>query len=201
MSVRRLFAWLVAAALTAATIALSRAPLTWSDGDTARLRLSWRMESGSVGGCRTPTAEELEALPVHMRNPNACIGTLASYVLTVSLDGRPLVTDTVEPPGIHGDRPLSVLEEFALPAGRHALEVRFDPTDAPAADPRPEPASEGAEAGEAAGTGGGAGTGETAELAHLRWEGTLLLAPRQVALIHLDHGTGTLVLKTSTGGP
>lgn len=152
----------VAVALTVLTAWGSKVPVTFSGDSTALLRLSWRVQGIATEECRTLTEEELARLPIHMRNPQACIGVIASYALEVRVDGTVLARDTVRPPGARGDRPLNVLREFSLPAGEHEVAVSFV-----AIFP------EGVEAPEEG-------------VRELSWEGPLHLEGRDVALLTLD---------------
>ena len=160
--VRVVLAAAAAVALTLAISAGSRIPVTFSEPDDALLRLSWRTRGITTEECRTLPQEELERLPVHMRNPQACIGLIAPYALTVSVDGTLLATDTVRPPGARGDRPLNVLREFPLPPGEHQVEVRFRAVFPEGVEPPDE------------------------GLRELSWEGSLRLGGRDVALVTLD---------------
>lgn len=163
----------VAVALTLGISAGSRVPVTFSEPDDALLRLSWRMRGITAEECRTLSEEELERLPVHMRNTQACIGVIASYALTVSVGGTLLATDTVRPPGARGDRPLNVLREFPLPPGEHRVEVRFRAVLPEGVEPPDE------------------------GLRELSWVGSLRLGGRDVALVTLNEAGRRLELRTA----
>ncbi len=117
--------------------AASRLPLSFRGGHDALLRLSWRIDGISMEECRTLTDEELGNLPVHMRNPRACIGRIAPYLLQVGIDGAMVVSDTVYPAGARGDRPIFVLQDLPLDPGPARVRVRFDPLLPPGARPGP----------------------------------------------------------------
>ena len=168
---RVLAAGILALLLTVATAALSRIPATFTPPTEAALRLSWRVEGAVVENCRQPTSEELAELPVHMRNPRACIGQIAPYLLSVRIDGAVLVTDTLEAAGARGDRPLTVLRDFSVAAGSHDLQVAFE-----ALLPQGAVVAEGSVTG-------------------LAWAGTVTLEPRDVALLTLDGSGGALELR------
>ncbi|MDT8342277.1 MAG: hypothetical protein RQ751_12255 [Longimicrobiales bacterium] len=161
-----------AALLAAALIAAgSRAPVTFSPADAALLRLSWRLPGVATEACRELSEEELARLPVHMRNPSACIGVIASYLLEVRLNGTLLASDTVAPPGARGDRPLNVLREYPLDPGDHRLDVTFRallPEDVPLPD-------------------GG--------VREVGWEGSVTVAPGDVALLALHPDRARLELR------
>ena len=116
---------------------LSRVPVGAGPAseDDAVIRLAWRLRAESEAtDCRRPTPEELAELPAHMRNPDACMGAGLAFHLAVSVDGREVVSDTLEPAGARGDRPVFVLREIPVPAGEHALAVTFRPLGDGAAD-------------------------------------------------------------------
>lgn len=103
----------------------------------AVLRLSWKTVGQKV---QIPLADDPD-MPAHMRAPGGAFQTvLLPYRLTVEVDGRTVLDRPVRPPGVHQDRPLSVLEELSLPPGPAELHVRFFPDgfEAPAESPRYE---------------------------------------------------------------
>lgn len=169
--VRVALATAVAVVLTLGISAGSRVPVTFSSADDALLRLSWRMRGITAQACRTLPQEELERLPVHMRNPEACIGVIASYTLDVSVDGRVLAADTVRPPGARGDRPLNVLREYPLAPGDHQVSVRFRALLPAGVEAPPE------------------------GIIEVAWEGSLRLGGRGVALVTLDEAGRMLVVR------
>ena len=115
------------AALTAALVlpiaALARAPYTPAGADAALLRLSWRLSAPAQERCRTRTAEELAALPAHMRTPEVCERHVARYLLVTRVGDAAPDTLALQGGGAKGDRPLFVLEERKLLPGRHAVHV------------------------------------------------------------------------------
>jgi len=108
---------------------LSRVPLRSGDAGDAALRFSWRLRGEEAATCRRPTPDELAGLPVHMRNPDACVGELTPFEFRVDLDQVTRVSRLVRPSGVRGDRPLFVYDELRVAPGRHRLSVRFGPQD------------------------------------------------------------------------
>jgi hypothetical protein len=116
---------LAIAALMLPFAALTRAPWTPPGASDAVLRFSWRMSITAKGECRPRTQAELDALPVHMRTPEACAPDTSTYVLITRLDrGRPDTLHLLRG-GVKGDRPLFVLEDRRLPPGHHLLSVQL----------------------------------------------------------------------------
>jgi hypothetical protein len=167
---RKVLGTLVAVGLTALTAALSQVPLDFSGGDHGILRLSWRNDGVTVEACRKRSEEELAKLPVHMRNPTACIGQIASYHLRVAVEGSVMVDDTLRPAGARGDRPVYVLEELLLEPGTYDVWVRYDallPTDAEVPP----------------------------GIVSLAWAGTFSPGPGDVMLVTLDEDSQVLVTR------
>jgi len=120
---------LVAVACAVVLGALSRQQIPNTGTPEAALRFSWRLRSEEVGDCRHPTEQEMEALPAHMRNPDACVGQVPDYRLLVRVNGEERFDDRVRASGARGDRPLFVYREIRLRPGTHDLQVRFTPED------------------------------------------------------------------------
>jgi hypothetical protein len=123
--VRRVVAVGLALGLAAVVGFLARAPLQGLNADRAALRFTWRLRGEEVVECRRPTEADLADLPVHMRNPDACVGDIPPFVLEVSVGGETRITRVVRPAGARGDRPLYVFEELWLEPGRYEIVVNF----------------------------------------------------------------------------
>ena len=161
---------LVAIGLTVLTAALSQVPLDFSGGDHGILRLSWRNDGVTVEACREHTEEELANLPIHMRNPMACIGQIASYHLRLEVDGGVMIDDTLRPAGARGDGPVYVLEELPMEPGTYQVDVRYEallPTDIEAPP----------------------------GIVSLSWTGTFSPSPGDVLLVTLDEDSQELVAR------
>jgi ferredoxin len=120
----------VAVALSSALLVLVALGSRWPQGavpDHAVLRLGWRLAGQVRERCRDLTAEELAARPVHMRRSRECVSEVLTYDLTAAVDGQIIARRRVRAPGLRGDRPLSVEEEFDVRPGDHAVTVTFGP--------------------------------------------------------------------------
>jgi hypothetical protein len=159
---------LVGLVLTAGLVAGSQLPWQAHPGGEASIRLSWRTVSEPVSECRTPTPEELAALPPHMRMKEICERRHAPFRLVVRVDGQLVRDALLSPAGARGDRPLYVFEELRVPPGLHRLAVGFQEERAGAATAR----------------------------APLSLDATLELAPRDVALVTLDASGEQLAVTT-----
>jgi hypothetical protein len=127
MNVKRLVAVAVTVLMSAGIGFGSRAPYSPPGSDTSVLRLSWRLRGEKKETCRTRTAEELAALPVHMRTPEVCVGHLVSYRMTLRIDDAPPVVKTFLPAGAKGDRPIFVMFDQPLTPGEHRIAIAFTP--------------------------------------------------------------------------
>jgi hypothetical protein len=104
----------------------SVAPMPVHSSPDAVLRVAWSARPERVERCRERSAEELAALPAHMRQPVACEGAAAEYRLTVTRNGLRFVDRVVRGGGLRHDRRLYVLEEIPMSPGDVTIDVRFD---------------------------------------------------------------------------
>jgi coenzyme F420-reducing hydrogenase delta subunit/Pyruvate/2-oxoacid:ferredoxin oxidoreductase delta subunit len=82
--------------------------------------------------CRTRSAEELERLPVHMRQAEVCERARAPVRLRVSLDGALAIDEVFEPKGLWNDG--SSVAVRALPVAAGERRVRVEIGDGPDAN-------------------------------------------------------------------
>ena len=126
----------LAALFAAGLAALASRPLG-SEPTGAAVRLALRTARAHVEVCRDRTADELAALPAHMRQPRVCEDHRPDYRLELIADGVPLWTERVEPPGMRRDRPLTVDALVPVMPGRRELVVAFTPEPAAGASALP----------------------------------------------------------------
>ena len=122
---RRATATIVAGVLLWAMAWLSEVPYAAGGGESAELRLSWRLRNEPGRACRRRTPEELARLPVHMREEEVCERRVAPYRLRVTLDGNVVVERLVEAAGARADRPLFVSDQLEVEPGTHRVRVDF----------------------------------------------------------------------------
>ena len=75
--------------------------------------------------CRKRTREELAELAANMRSAMDCPRERVELRFEIDLDGVPLYQALLPPTGLAGDGPSRIYERFALPAGRHVLDLRL----------------------------------------------------------------------------
>lgn len=116
----------VMALVGAAVLArLSASPMRHASPDHALLRLDWRLRGEEAGDCLRPTAEDLARLPVHMRNPDACLGALPPYRLRVWVDDAMVMDDVIRGGGVREDRPLTVYRDVPVTPGHRHIRAEF----------------------------------------------------------------------------
>lgn len=203
----RLAAACAATALSLILIAwASAAPVSFNDGNTARVRLSWSARPERIEVCRALSAKEQEEREEHMRQRVECDGRFATYALRVESDGRLVGEGVVHGAGLRHDRPLYLLREFDVAPGVRRVRVSFtrrEKTDDDAAAFAKSTATE-------VDTGIFAGRAQREATEHARRAGaalpakleldtTLTLAPRQVIIVTFAPERRALVLLTSEG--
>ena len=205
----RLAAAIVATALVVGLIArASAAPLSYNDGTSARLRLSWSARPERIEICRTLSPEELAQREEHMRQRVECDGRSATYALRVESDRRVIGETVVHGAGLRHDRPLYLLREYDVAPGVHRVRVSFtrrEKTDDDAAAFAKVTSTE-------ADTGIFAGRAQREAVEHARraraaipadleLDTTLAFAPRQVLIVTFDPERRALVLLARGSGP
>lgn len=112
-------------------VALSRAPWRAHPDETALLRLSLTARPERIESCRRLSAEELAALPAHMRQEVVCEGRTARYRLEVDVAGARVADDLLAGGGARSDRPIHLLREHDVGPGEHRLVVRLTRAEDP----------------------------------------------------------------------
>jgi hypothetical protein len=142
--------------------------------DQAALRVALRTVQGKIEICRERTAEELAALPQHMRTPSVCDEHTPHYQLRVAVDGGVILEQEVVPGGLRGDRPLIVDRQVEVAPGRAVLEIDFSPILPPASTAEEAVA--------------------LSELPHYRFDQPLEFEPGRITLMTIDDDAGELVV-------
>jgi len=106
--------------------AFSAWPWRASDAGAAVLRISLRHVTPFSGAVTRRTAEEIAALPPHMRPKDAtqpATGRRADAVLTVAFGETRVLERRYRPTGLRRDGPVYAYEELPVAPGRHAITV------------------------------------------------------------------------------
>lgn len=196
-----LLATIAGLALLAAASAVN---LPWHGANTAALRLTWSAHPERIEVCRALSKAEIEALGEHMRQRVECDGRSATYALRVRVDGVLVGEEVVRGGGLRNDRPLHLLQTYALSPGLRRIQVEFARRERASADsvsgkPTASEADTGIFAGRAA--------REVSERARrtrgavpprLALDTTLTFAPQQVVLLTFDPDLRRLVVHPGT---
>jgi len=99
--------------------------------DGSQLVVSFKHPGAVSENCRELSAEELEALPVHMRKSSVCDRIRAHVRLRVTIDGATAVEKSVPPSGIWEDGNSVDVERITVPPGEHRVSVAIGETTDP----------------------------------------------------------------------
>ena len=122
-------------ALLGGVIVLGQIP--WGNaGEEAALRVALRTVRGKIEICRELSEEEKRTLPIHMQGTRNCDTLPITYRLRITIGGREMADELVQPGGMRRDRPHNVDQEFSVSPGEQEVVVLFEPQPPP--DPSPE---------------------------------------------------------------
>ncbi|MCP3670380.1 MAG: hypothetical protein GY814_08085 [Gammaproteobacteria bacterium] len=76
--------------------------------------------------CRKIPPEELAKLPPNMRTPMDCPRERSPIVVELTLDGKVVISDNVEPPGLYADQGIDIFQSIKIPAGKHLLSLKMN---------------------------------------------------------------------------
>jgi len=112
-------------AFGAALVLLSHAPrFAPLPAGAALLQVSIAHAGARLAACRRLSAEELAARAPNMRAPEVCPRGRSAVRVTVELDGRVLIDETIAPSGLNRDGTSSLYRRIPVAAGEHRLRVR-----------------------------------------------------------------------------
>lgn len=97
--------------------------------DQALIKLALVHGGQSKGGCREPTAEELEKLAPNMRRKLVCARERLPVTVELEIDGTLLYSETLKPTGLRSDGPARLYQSFPVAAGEHTLAARLRDSD------------------------------------------------------------------------
>jgi hypothetical protein len=94
--------------------------------DEALLKLSFSHAGQLAHECRRRTPEELAKLAPNMRVALDCPRERSPVTVELRLDGQLLAQRSARPAGLAHDGGSTMYERFVIPAGEHALSVKFN---------------------------------------------------------------------------
>jgi hypothetical protein len=112
-------------------------PWTGSDPRSAVIRVAFQHVAAFEHEAATPSKEEIEKLPRHMRPQNlerSQTGRRVDTMLRVALDGRVVLEKRYSPGGFRHDGPTFGYEEVVVQPGGHRLEAVLADAQAERAD-------------------------------------------------------------------
>ena len=91
----------------------------------AQIKLALQHGGARVVDCRRLTAQELAKLPSAERRPNDCSRERVPIAVALSIDGRPIYEEILQPSGLARDGNSKTYKKFLVRAGRHVIEARL----------------------------------------------------------------------------
>jgi hypothetical protein len=96
------------------------------DADEAMVTVAFAHAGRLREPCRKLSNEELAQLAANMRTTEECPRERSPVVIEVLLDGDPIYSKTLYPPGLYEDGVVDVYFSRRIPAGDHQFEIRMD---------------------------------------------------------------------------
>jgi len=93
--------------------------------DVALVKLTFSHAGKRMQPCRERTAEELAAMPSHLRKKRDCPRERSPLDVEMELDGQLIYRATMPPGGMSRDLASPIYERIRLPAGEHRLQLRM----------------------------------------------------------------------------
>jgi len=93
--------------------------------DQATIKVSVRHSGRRCTYPRNRTEEELSQLPANMRVVQVCPRERSPLLLELELDNTLVVSEKIEPGGLHNDGRASAYSRFSVPSGKVVLKVRM----------------------------------------------------------------------------
>jgi hypothetical protein len=94
----------------------------------AQIKVAFTHGGDRREACRRLKPEEIAKLPAKERRANTCSGERLPLVVEFTLNGQPLLAETLQPTGLHSDAPSRLYRKFTVPPGRHAFAARLRDT-------------------------------------------------------------------------
>jgi hypothetical protein len=98
---------------------------TFMEPDEALIKLTFSHAGKRKQPCRERSAEELAAMPSHLRKKKDCPRERSPLDVEMELDGQIIYKATISPSGMSHDLASPVYERIRLPAGEHHLQLRM----------------------------------------------------------------------------
>jgi hypothetical protein len=94
--------------------------------DEARLTIAFAHAGQLREPCRLLSQEELNKLAPNMRKLDDCPRERSPVVIEAALDGEPVYSASLPPPGLFGDGGVDMFYSAKIPAGEHLLSLKMN---------------------------------------------------------------------------
>lgn len=94
--------------------------------DEAKITIAFAHAGQLREPCRMLSQEELNKLPPNMRKIDDCPRERSPVTIEALLDGEPLYSAVLQPPGLFGDGGVDVFYSGKIPAGNHQLSLQMN---------------------------------------------------------------------------
>ena len=94
--------------------------------DEAKITIAFAHAGQLREACRRLSQEELNELPPNMRKLEDCPRERSPVTIEALLDGEPLYSATLQPPGLFGDGGVDVFYSAKISAGDHRLSLKMN---------------------------------------------------------------------------
>lgn len=94
--------------------------------DEAKITIAFAHAGQLREACRRLSQEELNKLPPNMRKIDDCPRERSPVTIEALLDGKPLYSEVLQPPGLFGDGGVDVFYSVKIPAGDHYLSLKMN---------------------------------------------------------------------------
>ena len=94
--------------------------------DEAKITIAFSHAGQLREPCRKLSQEELNELPPNMRKLDDCPRERSPVTIEALLDGEPIYSAVLQPPGLYGDGGVDVFYSGKIPAGNHHLSLRMN---------------------------------------------------------------------------
>jgi hypothetical protein len=94
--------------------------------DEAKITIAFAHAGQLREPCRMLSQEELNKLPPNMRKLDDCPRERSPVTIEALLDGEPLYSEVLQPPGLFGDGGVDVFYSVKISAGDHHLSLKMN---------------------------------------------------------------------------
>jgi hypothetical protein len=101
-------------------------PFKHLEDDQAMITLAISHAGQRREECRKISPEEMAKLPPNMRIQMDCPRERSPITVDLTLDGKSVISNSVEPPGLYKDQGIDIFQSIKVPAGKHLLSIRMN---------------------------------------------------------------------------